>query len=179
MFKTRLLLTEDQLQARIRELAAQLNHDYSEKTLDILCVLKGSLFFAADLIRQLKMPVHVHFLQVRSYDAGTKSSGTVHLQFTSEFELANRDVLVLEDILDTGITFEFLLKHLKQKKPRSLKTCVLLDKPGRRKVQAQVDYRGFEIENVFVIGYGLDYNELGRNLPYVAVFLDETTVEHK
>jgi hypoxanthine phosphoribosyltransferase len=167
--KTRPLLTEEEIAAKIRELAGRLNLDYEGQTVDILCALKGSLFFAADLIRRLTFPLRIHFMQVQSYSGGTESSGTVHLHFSSEFELEGRDVLLIEDILDTGITLQFLLDHMKEKNPKRFRTCVLLDKPSRRKVDLRPDYSGFEIEDHFVVGYGLDFNEFGRNLPYIAI----------
>ena len=173
MLKTRPLLSEEQLSRRILELSVRLNHDYQGLTIDVVCLLKGSLFFAADLIRRLTFPLRIHFIQVSSYASGTESSGTVHLHFSSDFELEGRDVLLIEDILDTGITLQYVQNHLRQKKPNELRTCVLLDKPSRRKVDLRADYTGFEIEDVFVVGYGLDFKEIGRNLPYVAVLLEE------
>jgi hypoxanthine phosphoribosyltransferase len=169
MLKTRPLFTEEQIAAKVADLASTLNRDYEGKTVDAICVLKGSICFAADLIRKLSFPVRLHFLQVRSYETGTETSGTVHLHFTSDFELTGCDVLLIEDIVDTGITMSFVKEHLSDKKPASFKTCVLLDKPARRKVQFQPDYLGFQVEDVFVVGYGLDYNEFGRNLPHLAV----------
>ncbi|MCI0414339.1 hypoxanthine phosphoribosyltransferase [bacterium] len=169
MFKAEVLLTEEQIQHRVRELADKINSDYEGVTVDILCILKGSLVFAADLIRRLTVPLRIQFMQVQSYTGGTHSSGTVYLHFSSDFELKHCDVLLLEDILDTGVTLEFLQEHLKQMDLKSLKTCVLLDKPARRKVNIRPDYVGFEIEDHFVVGYGLDYKEFGRNLPYIGI----------
>jgi len=169
MHETSLLLSEEQILRRVEDLANQINQDYGSRTLDVLCILKGSLFFSADLIRLLAMPVRIHFIQVSSYGASQESSGTVSFHFSSSSELEDRHVLLIEDILDTGITLEFLLQHLKQQKPASLRTCVLLNKASRRKVDVHPGYTGFEIEDLFVVGYGLDYNELYRNLPYVAV----------
>ena len=153
------------------DLAAQINKDYHGKTIDLLVILKGAFIFAGDLIRQLSVDVRVHFLEVRSYDGGTETSGTVYLQYSSEYEVNQKDVLLVEDILDTGITLEFLMEHLKAKQPNTIKVCVLLDKPSRRKIAIEADYVGFQIEDRFVIGYGLDYNEQGRSLPHVAVLL--------
>ena len=169
MFKTKPLLSETQISERLDELANSINHDYQGRTVDVICILKGSLIFAADLIRRLTFPLRLHFIQVRSYTTGTESSGTVHLHFTSTFELEKCDILLLEDIVDTGITLQFVLEHLRLKGAQSLKTCVLLDKPSRRKVDLRPDYAGFEIEDRFVVGYGLDLNEFGRNMPYVAI----------
>jgi hypoxanthine phosphoribosyltransferase len=169
MHNTRPLFSEEQISKKITHLAAEINRDFQNRTVDVVCVLKGSICFAADLIRRLSFPLRIHFMQVRSYGSGTESSGTVHLHFSSEFALAGLEVLLVEDIVDTGITLEFVLEHLREKKPASLKTCVLLDKPSRRKVNVRPDYCGFEIDDWFVVGYGLDYNEFGRNLPYLAV----------
>ena len=169
MFKTRPLLSEAQISERLNELATSINHEYQERTVDVICILKGSLIFAADLIRRFTFPLRLHFIQVRSYTTGTESSGTVHLQFTSTFELGTCDILLLEDIVDTGITLQYVQEHLRLKGAQRLKTCVLLDKPSRRKVDLRPDYAGFEIEDQFVVGYGLDFNEFGRNIPYVAI----------
>jgi hypoxanthine phosphoribosyltransferase len=169
MLKTRPLFTAGQIAERLDELADCINQDFQSQTIDVVCILKGSFIFAADLIRRLQFPLRLHFIQVRSYTTGTESSGTVHLQFTSSFELGNSDILLIEDIVDTGITLQFVQEHLIQKGAGTLKTCVLLDKPLRRKVDLRPDYRGFEIEDLFVVGYGLDFNEFGRNMPYVAV----------
>lgn len=169
MHNTRLLFSEEQIAKKISHLAAEINRDFQNRTVDIVCVLKGSICFAADLVRRLSFPLRIHFMQVRSYDSGTETSGTVHLHFSSEFALEGRDVLLVEDIVDTGITLEFVLEHLREKGPATLKSCVLLDKPSRRKVNVRPDYCGFEIDDWFVVGYGLDHNEFGRNLPYLAI----------
>src|SRR3990172_2028246 len=164
MYKHRVFITEDQIQARLVALAEQLDRDYAGRTLNIVCILKGAAVFVADLIRLLHIPVILHFLKVSSYTDGAESSGTVHLHFSSVTDLEARHVLVMEDILDTGITMDYLIKHMTATKPASLRYCVLLDKPERRKIDIRPDYVGFEIADYFVIGYGLDYNELGRNL---------------
>jgi len=169
MYKHQILLTEEEIQARIAQMAEQLNEDYADRELDILCVLKGAAVFTVDLIRHLTVPVRLHYIQTSSYGSGTENSGTVHIQYTSVFEVGGRDVLIVEDILDTGITLDYLIRQLEQKNPHSLKTCILLDKPDRRHVQLEPDYKGFEIPDQFVIGYGLDYNEFGRNLRYIAI----------
>jgi hypoxanthine phosphoribosyltransferase len=173
VFKTEVLLTEEQIQNRVQELAEKINAEYEGITVDILCILKGSLVFAADLIRRLTIPIRIHFMQVRSYGSNTQSTGTVHLHFSSDYELKQCDVLLVEDILDTGITLEFVQEHLKEKNLKSLRTCVLLDKPARRKVNIRADYVGFKIEDHFVVGYGLDFKEFGRNLPYIGILTAE------
>lgn len=169
MYKHTALISEEQIRQRVRQLADQLSKDYSDVTLDVICVLKGALFFVADLAREMESPVRIHFLQVSSYGNASESSGKAKLHFSASVDLQDRHILLVEDILDTGITLDYLLKHLREKKPRSLKTCVLLDKPSRRRVNVTPDYYGFQIPDEFVIGYGLDYREFGRNLRYIAV----------
>lgn len=168
MLKHRVLITEQQIRQRVQELADALNKQYKDQTLDVVCVLKGSFLFFADLVRQLQMPVRIHFLQVSSYGEAD-SSGTVNIHFSSTINLQEKDVLLVEDILDTGITLDYLLKHLKEKNPRSIKVCVFLYKPERRKLDIVPDYVGFQIPDEFVIGYGLDFREIGRNLGYIGV----------
>jgi hypoxanthine phosphoribosyltransferase len=170
MYKHKELISEKHIDERLSQLAQQLNKDYEGNELDVICILKGSIIFAADLVRRLTVPVRLHFLQVSSYGEDVESSGTITLRFSSVTEdLLGRNVLIVEDILDTGITMDYLLKQLREENPESLKVCVLVDKPSRRKVGVRADYVGFEIEDHFVIGYGLDYQELGRNLRYIAV----------
>jgi len=168
MYKHKVLITEQEIARRVEEIAGEMNKQYGEKTLDMVCVLKGATIFMSDLIRKLQMPVRIHFVQVSTYGTGSESSGTVSLHFSTAADLLDRDVVLIEDILDTGITLDYLLKHLKEKKPRSIQVCVLLDKPTKRKVNLQPHFRGFEIPDEFVIGYGLDYQELGRNLRFIA-----------
>jgi hypoxanthine phosphoribosyltransferase len=162
------LYSQEQIAAMVRKLADQINQDYQAETIDVLIILKGSFVFAADLIRLLKAPVRVHFMMISSY-ASTESSGTVTFHFSSPSRLENCNVLILEDILDTGITLQFLLQHVSEQKPTSLRTCVLLNKPSRRRIDIRPDYVGFELEDHFVVGYGLDYQELYRSLPYIAL----------
>lgn len=170
MYKHTVLISEEQISERLNQLSAQINRDNEGKELDVICILKGSIIFAADLVRRLNMPVRIHFLQVSSYGDDAESAGTINLRFSSITEdLLGRNVLIVEDILDTGITMDYLLKQLREENPESLKVSVLVDKPSRRKVGIRPDYVGFEIEDHFVIGYGLDYQELGRNLKYIAV----------
>jgi hypoxanthine phosphoribosyltransferase len=169
MYKHKVLIPEEKIQQRIAAIASSLNRDYDGHIIDVICILKGGLIFMSDLIRSLTIPVRLHFVQVSSYGDETESSGTVNLHFSSVSEdLTGKDVLLVEDVLDTGITLDYLMKQLKEEKPASLKTCVLLDKPSRRKLNINADYVGFEIPDNFVIGYGLDYRELGRNLRYIA-----------
>lgn len=169
MLKHRQLISEEEIQKRISEMATVFNEEYKGRTIDIICVLNGAIFFVADLSRQLTVPVRLHFVRVSSYELGAESSGQVNLHFTSAMELHGLDVILFEDILDTGITLDYLVKHLRENEPRSIKVCVLMDKPEKRKVDVQPDYVGFRIPDEFVVGYGLDYQGLGRNLRYIAV----------
>src|ERR1044071_750638 len=143
------LLSAEQIQIRVDQLSDQMNRDYSAEVLDVVCVLKGALIFTSDLIRRLKMQQRIHFIHVSSYGAQKQSSGTLSLHFSSPSQLKGRHVLLIEDILDTGITLEFLLEHLKQEEPASLKSCILLSKPSRRRVDIVADYTGFQACRLF------------------------------
>jgi hypoxanthine phosphoribosyltransferase len=169
MYKHKRLIGERKLHDRIGELAAVINQEYQGRLLDVVCVLKGAFFFVSDLLRKVTVPVRLHFVEISSYGAETTNSGTVSLHFSSIDDLKDKNILVVEDILDTGITLDYLLKHLGDQQPASMKVCVLLDKPERRRVDVRPDFVGFQIPDHFVIGYGLDYRELGRNLKYIAI----------
>ena len=165
-----ILVPEDKLAARVKELAAQISEDYADTTNGLLLigVLKGALFFIADLMRELKVPCEVDFMAVSSYGSATHSSGVVRIIKDLDLPLENRDVLIVEDIVDSGLTLQYLVRNLKSREPRSLEVCTLLSKPSRRPEAADVKYVGFEIPDRFVIGYGLDHQERYRNLRYVA-----------
>lgn len=167
---TRVLFTEDALRARIRELGAQITRDYAGRRLMVVGVLKGSLIFMADLLRAIgnEVDVHVDFMAVSSY-AGTASTGTIRVLLDLRENPEGRDVLVVEDIVDTGLTLSSLTETLRARKPRSLEVCTLLDKPECRKTPFAPKYAGFKIPNEFVVGFGLDYDERYRQLPYVGV----------
>jgi hypoxanthine phosphoribosyltransferase len=169
LYKNKVLISEEEIQNRIQELAETIDKEYKGKTLDIVSVLKGAMVFTSDLLRQLEVDTRLHFLQTITYSGGTESSETVNLHYTSVFDIRGCNVLVIEDILDTGITLDYLVKHLKENNPETIKVCVLVDKPDRRKINIQPDYVGFQIPDEFVIGYGLDYLEYGRNLRYLGV----------
>ena len=162
-----ILLTEKELADKTRELAAQIMRDYEGKNPLIVSVLKGSFIFMADLVRQIKIPCTVDFMALSSYGAGVKTSGQVRIIKDLDRDISGRDVIVVEDILDSGLTLSYLLELLKAREPRSIRLCTLLDKPDRRKVDVTVDYRGFTIPDEFVVGYGLDLDERYRNLPYI------------
>ncbi len=162
-------LSSEQIENRITELAGLINRDYEGKDIVIVSVLKGSFIFCADLIRKIKIPLQVEFIAVSSYE-GSHSSGQLSFKHDVSMCLENKHVILLEDIIDTGLTMSFLLKHFKLKNPASLKLCSLLFKPARLKTPVEIDYLGFEIEDKFVIGMGLDYNGCFRELPYIGVY---------
>jgi hypoxanthine phosphoribosyltransferase len=164
-----ILIPEDRLQQRISELGAQISRDYAGEDLLLLAVLKGSVLFLSDLMRHISVPHAVDFMATSSYGASTESSGIVRILKDLDEPIQGRNVLIVEDIIDTGHTLDYLLRLLPARMPKSLRICTLLNKPDRREVDVHVDYIGFDIPNEFVLGYGLDYDELYRNLPYIAV----------
>jgi hypoxanthine phosphoribosyltransferase len=163
-----ILVPADDLARRVRELAEQVSKDYADKDLLLIGVLKGAVFFLSDLMRHLDIPVEVDFMAVASYGSATKSSGVVRILKDLDAAIEGRDVLIVEDIVDSGLTLQYLLRNLAGRNPRSLEVCALLIKPDRRKVDLETRYVGFEIPDEFAIGYGLDHAERYRNLPYVA-----------
>ncbi|MCI0345054.1 MAG: hypoxanthine phosphoribosyltransferase [Chloroflexi bacterium] len=168
------LLTEAQIQGRVAELGADISADYAGRKLTLVSVLKGSLPFMADLMRAITVPVRIDLMEVSSYGgATTESSGLVRILKDLSASIEGEDVLVCEDIIDTGLTLNYLVRYLGGKKPASLRICTLLDKPARRLVEINVDYTGFTIPDQFVVGYGLDYNEHYRNLRFVGVLRPE------
>jgi hypoxanthine phosphoribosyltransferase len=173
-----ILVEEEALQARIAELGVEISRDYAGHDLLLVGVLKGAVFFLADLMRELSVPCEIDFMAISSYGAGTDSSGVVRILKDLDMNIAGRDVLVVEDIIDSGLTLSYLMRSLKARKPASLEVCTLLTKPERREVDVPVRYVGFEIPNKFVIGYGLDFAERYRNLPYVAVLHPDLIPPH-
>src|SRR5215212_9912907 len=171
------LIEEDALQARIRELGREISADYAGRELLLVGVLKGAVFFMADLMRSLTVPCEIDFMAISSYGAATDSSGVVRILKDLDINIENRHVLVVEDIIDSGLTLSYLLRNLESREPASLEICSLLTKPERREIDVDVRYVGFEIPNRFVIGYGLAFAERYRNLPYVAVLSDEALPE--
>ena len=161
------IVTQEEMRARIRELGRQITADYAQKDLIMIGILKGAYAFYADLARAIRLPLKVDFLVVSSYAGKAKSSGKIKVLTELTEDIAGRDVLLVEDIVDSGCTVQHLRKTLGAKKPKSIKVCALLSKPGRRQVEVVVDYVGFNIPNKFVVGYGLDYAEKFRNLPYI------------
>ena len=163
-----ILVQADVLQRRVRELADEISRDYEGEELILVCVLKGAVFFLSDLMRQLRVPCEVDFMAVASYGDATDSSGVVRILKDLDAPIEGRHVLIVEDIVDSGLTLKYLLRNLAARRPKTLEVCALLTKPERRKTQIDAKYIGFEIPNRFVIGYGLDHAERHRNLPFVA-----------
>ena len=168
-----ILVQPDELARRVRELGAQITEDYAGRDLLLICVLKGAMFFIADLMRQLDVPCEVDFMAVASYGSATDSSGVVRILKDLDAAIEGRDVLIVEDIVDSGLTLHYLLRNLGARNPASIEVCALLTKPERRKVELEPRYVGFEIPDRFVVGYGLDHAERYRNLPFVAVLKPE------
>jgi len=163
------MLSTDTIAARVRELGAEITREYKDRALVLVCVLKGSFVFAADLARAIDLPLRVDFLGVRSYGEGTESSGVVQITQDLSKPIEHEDVLIVEDIVDTGLTIAHLMDLLRTRQPRSVKVCALLHKPARARIAVKIDYLGFTIEDKFVVGYGLDFAERHRNLPYIGV----------
>ena len=164
-----ILFSEEQLKERVAQIAAQIDRDYAGKELMLVSVLRGSFIFMADLVRAITVPCKVDFMAVSSYGSGTVSSGQVQITKDLSEDITGRHLLVVEDILDSGNTLSYLLEVLRARKPASIRICTLLDKPDRRAKPITADYVGFTIPDAFVVGYGLDYNECYRNLPYVGI----------
>ena len=168
------LISEEEVDAKIAEIAAQISKDYEGKHVHLICILKGSIFFTCELAKRITVPVTLDFMSVSSYGSGTKSSGVVRIVKDLDEPVEGKNIIVIEDIIDSGNTLSYLLENLKQRHPASLRLCTLLDKPDRRVKQVDVDYTCFQIPDEFVVGYGLDYAQKYRNLPYVGiVHLDE------
>ncbi len=165
----RVLFSEEELDRRVSEIAAEINWDYAGKEPMLISVLRGSFVFMADLIRKIEVPCTVDFMSVSSYGRGTTSSGQVQITKDLSDDIEGKDIIVVEDILDSGNTLSYLLQLLQARKPASMKLCTLLDKPDRRVKEVHVDYTGFTIPDEFVVGYGLDYAEKYRNLPYIGI----------
>ena len=167
--KIKVLISEEEVDARIRELGEKISKEYEGKQIHLICVLKGGVFFMCDLAKRITVPVSMDFMCVGSYGDGTKSSGVVRLAKDLDESIENKEVLIVEDIIDSGNTLYYLMDVLRQRKPASLRLCTLLDKPDRRVKDVHVDWTGFEIPDEFVVGYGLDYAQKYRNLPYIGV----------
>ena len=173
--KIRIMIPEDEVDAKIAELGRKISQDYAGQSVHLLCILKGSVFFVCELAKRITVPVTLDFMQVSSYGAETKSSGVVRLSKDLDEPLNDKNVIIVEDIIDSGRTLSHLKNLLSQRHPKTLKICTLLDKPDRRVVDVDVEYVGFQIPDEFVVGYGLDYAQKYRNLPYIGIleFVEE------
>ncbi len=167
--RIRVMLTEEEVDAKIREIGEQISKDYEGKEVHLICVLKGGSFFMCELAKRITVPVSFDFMSVSSYGAGTSSSGVIKIVKDLDDSIMGKDVIVVEDIVDSGRTLSYLMELLKERKPASLRLCTLLDKPDRRVIQVPVDYTCFQIPDEFVVGYGLDYAQKYRNLPYIGI----------
>ena len=167
--KITVMIDEDTVDARIKEIAAQISKDYAKKEVRLVCILKGSIFYTTELAKRLTIPTTMDFMSVSSYGAGTVSSGEINIKKDLDESIEGLDVIVVEDIIDSGNTLSKLIPELKKRNPRSIEITTLLDKPSRREVEVDVKYTGFEIEDKFVVGYGLDYDQSYRDLPFIGV----------
>jgi hypoxanthine phosphoribosyltransferase len=168
-----ILYTKETIQSRVQEIGQSITRDYQGKSPVLVGILKGGVPFLADLIRAIDLPLEYDLMAVSSYGASTKSSGTVKIIKDLDASIEGRDIIIVEDIIDTGLTLHYLLENLRSRRPNSLKVSTMLDKPSQRKMQIRPDYNGFEIPNVFVVGYGLDFAGKYRNLPYIGVLKEE------
>ena len=169
MERIRIMLTEEEVDKRIKEIGEQISKDYAGKKIHLICVLKGGVLFMCELAKRISVPVSMDFMSISSYGNSTESSGIIKIIKDLDESITGEEVLVVEDIVDSGRTLNYLLEMLKDRKPASLRLCTLLDKPERRVVEVNVDYTGFQIPDEFVVGYGLDYAQKYRNLPYIGV----------
>jgi hypoxanthine phosphoribosyltransferase len=167
--RIKVMLTEEEVDARIKQIGDQISKDYEGKSVHLICVLKGGSFFMCELAKRISVPVSFDFMSVSSYGGDTKSSGVVKIVKDLDESIRGKDVIIVEDIVDSGRTLSYLMELLGQRGPASLRLCTLLDKPDRRVVDVHVDYTGFDIPDEFVVGYGLDYDQRYRNLPYIGV----------
>ena len=169
----RVLLSEEEIHAKVKEMGKKITEDYKNSNLMLVTVLKGAVVFLADIMREIDVPAEIDFMVVSSYGSGVKSSGVVKIVKDLDVPLEGKDILIVEDILDSGLTLSYIKELLASRGPRSIKVATLLDKPSRRKVDLQADYVGFSVPDEFVIGYGLDYDEKSRNLPYIGILKPE------
>ena len=169
----KIILTEKQIQDRIKELGAEISRDYQGKELLIICILRGGVMFTTDIVRQISVPLSIEFMAVSSYGNGTSSSGAVKIMKDLNEDISGKHVIIVEDILDSGVTLNYLCGYLENRKPASITLVTLLDKPARRRAPIKADFSGFQVPDEFVVGYGLDYAEKYRNLPYIGVLKPE------
>lgn len=170
--KKKVVISEVELEEAVGKLGKKITEDYAGKKLLVISLLKGSFVFTADLVRHIEIPTQIEFMTTSSYGASEESTGKVNIVNDLKIDIKGRDVLVVDDIVDSGLTMKVILEHLQMKEPNSLKSCVLLDKPERRKVEVEADYVGFTIPDLFIVGYGLNYGDYYRNIPYIFSFDD-------
>ncbi len=175
----RILLKEEEIAKRVKELGKEISLKYAGKNPVVVCILRGAVIFLSDLIRSISIPVEIDFFSLSSYGASTESSGVVKIRKDIDKDIFNRPVIVVEDIIDSGLTLHYIKEYLQNHKPESIEICALLDKPEAHQTDLKVDYTGFEISNEFVVGYGLDYAEKYRNLPYIGVLKKEIYSYHE
>lgn len=168
----KILFSVDDIKDKVNDLGKQISKDYEGKNLVVVSLLRGSFIFAADLVRAIEVPTQIEFMTTASYGHGEESSGQVNIVDDIKDDIEGRDVLVVDDIMDSGLTMEKIIEHLKKKNPNSIKSCVMLDKPERRKTEITPDYVGFTIPDLFIVGYGLNYGDYYRNIPYIFSFVD-------
>ena len=173
MENIKVLIPNDMLIKKIKEIANKINKEYKGEKIKLVCILKGSIFFTCELAKYITVPVKIDFMQVSSYGNNTISSGNINIKKDLDESIENENIIIIEDIIDSGNTLKKLTEILKDRNPKSLKICTLLNKPSRRKVQINIDYNGFEIEDEFVVGFGLDYAQEYRNLPYIGIISDK------
>lgn len=169
----KILIEEKELQAKVAELGAKITEDYKGKDLLIICVLKGAVIFTSDLIKRIDLPLDIDFMAISSYGANTKSSGVVRILKDLDMSIEGKHILIVEDIIDSGLTLAYMIENLKSRGPESVEICTILDKKERRTIDLDIKYTGFVVPDEFVVGYGLDYAEKYRNLPYIAVLKEE------
>lgn len=168
-----ILIAEDVLQSKVAELGAKITEDYKGKDLLLVCVLKGAVIFVSDLMRKIELPLDIDFMAISSYGSNTQSSGVVRILKDLNTSIEGKHVLIVEDIIDSGLTLSYLAENLKSRGPASVEICTILDKPDRRTLDLEIKYTGFQVPDEFVVGYGLDYAEKYRNLPYIAILKEE------
>ncbi|SHH90776.1 hypoxanthine phosphoribosyltransferase [Sporanaerobacter acetigenes] len=166
----RILFSSEEIRKRNEELGTEISNDYKDGELVIISLLRGSFIFASDLVRNITIPVEIDFMTTSSYENREESTGKVKIVTDIRSDIEGKDVLIVDDIIDSGFTMKYVIDHIQDKKPKSIKTCVLLDKPSRRRVEVYPDYAGFSIPDVFIVGYGLNYGEYYRNIPYIFTF---------
>ncbi len=169
----KVLFTKEQLAAKVAELGKQISEEYAGQDIFAVCILKGAVMFYADLVRAIDVPVQLDFMIASSYGASTESSGTVKILKDLDYDIEGKHVIIIEDIIDSGLTMNYLMKYFRERKPASVKLCALLSKPSRRRVDVKIDYCGWEVPDEFLVGYGLDYAEKYRNLPCIGILKRE------